>query len=61
MLVSGTSYDIDARVKATLQDVLSAYRVDAAKLEGLRPDIIVTQDHCEVCAVSLKEFEGSIR
>jgi hypothetical protein len=52
--VSGTSYDIDARVKAILQEGLSVYRVDAEKLEALRPDIIVTQDHCEVCAVSLK-------
>jgi len=39
--VTGTSYDIDSRVKV--------YRVDAGKLEALRPDIIVTQDHCEVC------------
>jgi iron complex transport system substrate-binding protein len=56
--VSGTSYDIDARVKAILQEGLSVYRVDAEKLEALRPDIIVTQDHCEVCAVSLKDVEA---
>src|SRR4029077_18021284 len=30
--VSGTSYDIDARVKAIVQEVLSVYRVDAEKL-----------------------------
>ena len=48
--LSGTSYDIDARVKAILQEGLSVYRVDAEKLEALRPDIVVTQDHCEVCA-----------
>jgi hypothetical protein len=44
------SYDIDARVKAILQKGLSVYRVDAEKLQALRADIIVTQDHCEVCA-----------
>jgi len=44
---SGTSYDIDARVKAILQEGLSIYRVDAEKLEALKPDIIVTQDHCD--------------
>ena len=58
--VSGTSYDIDARVKAILQEGLSVYRVDADKLEALRPDIIVTQDHCEVCAVSLKDVKAAL-
>ena len=58
--LSGTSYDIDARVKAILQEGLSVYRVDAEKLEALRPDIIVTQDHCEVCAVSLKDVEAAL-
>jgi ABC-type Fe3+-hydroxamate transport system substrate-binding protein len=47
---TGTSYDIDARVKAIVQEGLAVYRVDAEKLEALRPDIIVTQDHCEVGA-----------
>jgi hypothetical protein len=32
--VSGTSCDIDARVKAILQEGLSVYRVDAEKLES---------------------------
>ena len=36
--VRGTSYDIDARVKAILQEGLSVYRVDTEKLEALRPD-----------------------
>ncbi|MGC1346085.1 MAG: cobalamin-binding protein [Methyloceanibacter sp.] len=58
--LSGTSYDIDARVKAILQEGLSVYRVDAEKLEALRPDIVVTQDHCEVCAVSLKDVEVAL-
>ena len=58
--VTGTIYDIDARVKAILQEGLSVYRVDAEKLQALRPDIIVTQDHCEVCAVSLKDVEAAL-
>jgi iron complex transport system substrate-binding protein len=58
--VAGTSYDIDARVKAILQEGLSVYRVDAKKLKALRPDVIVTQDHCEVCAVSLKDVEAAL-
>src|SRR6478736_6749947 len=35
-------------------------RVDAEKLQALRPDIIVTQDHCEVCAASLKDVEAAL-
>jgi len=57
---TGTSYEIDARVKAIVQEGLAVYRVDAEKLEALRPDIIVTQDHCEVCAVSLKDVETAL-
>ncbi len=51
----GTSYQIDRRVKAVLQEGLSVYRVDAEVLAALEPDVIITQDHCEVCAASLGE------
>jgi iron complex transport system substrate-binding protein len=53
----GTSYEIDKRVKAILQESLSVYRVDATKLEELMPTHIITQAQCEVCAVSLKDVE----
>lgn len=59
-LVEGSSYDIDQRVKAILQEGLSVYRVDAEKLAAVRPDVIVTQDHCEVCAVSLGDVEDAL-
>src|SRR5437588_6233875 len=55
--VEGSSYQIDERVKAILQESLSVYRVDAEKLRELEPDVIVTQAQCEVCAVSLREVE----
>jgi len=58
--VQGTSLEIDQRVKAALQDGLSVYHVDAEKLRQLRPDVIVTQSHCEVCAVSLKDVEQAV-
>lgn len=58
--VEGSSYEIDQRVKAIVQEGLSVYRVDAAALEAARPDIIITQDHCEVCAVSLKDVENAL-
>ncbi|MDH3579844.1 MAG: cobalamin-binding protein [Hyphomicrobiales bacterium] len=58
--VEGSSYEIDARVKAIVQEGLSVYRVDAAALEAVQPDVIITQDHCEVCAVSLKDVEDAL-
>lgn len=58
--IEGTSYQIDQRVKAILQEGLSVYRVHADMLEQLQPDLIVTQDHCEVCAVSLKDVEDAV-
>jgi iron complex transport system substrate-binding protein len=58
--VHGTSLEIDQRVKAILTQSLSVYRVDADKLRQLRPDVIVTQTQCEVCAVSLKDVEDAI-
>lgn len=53
----GTSYEIDQRVKAILQESLSVYRVDAELLDSLKPTHIITQAQCEVCAVSLKDVE----
>src|SRR6201999_2597166 len=49
--VEGSSYAIDQRVKAVLQEALSVYRVDAAALEAVAPTHIITQSQCEVCAV----------
>jgi iron complex transport system substrate-binding protein len=57
----GTSYQIDQRVKAILQEALAVYRVDADLLRRLRPDVIVTQSQCEVCAVSLRDVEQIAR
>jgi len=56
----GTSYEIDARVKAIVQEGLSVYRVDAEALSGLDPDLLVTQTQCEVCAVSESDVERAL-
>ena len=53
----GSSYEIDQRVKAIVQESLSVYRVDADILESLQPTHILTQAQCEVCAVSLRDVE----
>lgn len=55
------SKEIDLQVKESVQKSLSLYRVHIPILKALRPDIIITQDQCEVCAVSLKELQEVIR
>lgn len=56
-----TSYDIDQQVRALVQEALSVYRVDGDVLRDLKPDLIVTQDQCEVCAVSLPDVEEALQ
>src|ERR1700720_2875383 len=56
----GTSAEIDQRVKKIVGDALSVYRVDAARLRELHPDVIVTQSQCEVCAVSESDVEAAV-
>jgi iron complex transport system substrate-binding protein len=47
-----TSAEIDRLVKETASESHSLYAVDAQLLDELAPDLIITQDLCEVCAVS---------
>jgi iron complex transport system substrate-binding protein len=54
------SGDIHQSVIHLLQNGLSVYKVDDEKLTSLKPDIILTQDHCEVCAVSFQDLENAI-
>lgn len=58
--VDGSSREIDERVKTLVQDGLAVYEVDAEALKNLAPDVIVTQDQCEVCAVSLADVERAV-
>jgi len=55
------SRQIDDEVRHALQNGLSLYQIDEAKLAELRPDLIVTQDQCQVCAVSLQQLEQILR
>jgi len=58
--VDGGSREIDERVKVTLQESVSVYHVDAAQLQALRPNVLVTQSQCDVCAVSLRDVEQAV-
>jgi iron complex transport system substrate-binding protein len=56
-----SSPEIDRGVRRLVQDGLSVYRIDLDVLRALQPDLIVTQDQCEVCAVSFSEVEQAVR
>lgn len=47
--------EIDRAVRTALAEGRPLYAVDEELIERLRPDVILTQDLCEVCAVSSKD------
>ena len=58
--VNGSSAEIDRQVREAIRDAASVYRVFDDVLERLRPTHIITQAHCEVCAVSLRDVEQAM-
>jgi len=53
-----SSLEIDRLVSDSLHRGESIYRPDLALLERLKPDLLVTQGICEVCAISHNEVEA---
>lgn len=47
-----SSVEIDRTVRAAVSDGRPLYAIDGTLLEALRPDLILTQNLCAVCAVS---------
>lgn len=59
-----TSAEIDHAVRSQLADLDghgSIYDLDEARLRELNPDLILTQELCEVCAVSYQTVERAAR
>ncbi|RCJ27243.1 cobalamin-binding protein [Nostoc minutum NIES-26] len=54
------SKDIHDEVNNLLQSALSIYQIKTDVLEQLQPTHIITQDQCDVCAVSLSEVEKAV-
>lgn len=56
----GTSAAIDQAVRQAMRDGgggASLYHLDERLLQELRPDVILTQDLCEVCSVDLRSVQ----
>jgi len=56
-----TSSEIDHAVRSQLDGHGSIYDLDTALLERLDPGLILTQELCDVCAVSYKQVEKAAR
>src|SRR5437667_984850 len=56
-----TSAEIDHAVRSQLDGHGSIYHLDEARLRELKPDLILTQELCEVCAVSYKTVQRAAR
>ena len=56
-----TSAEIDHHVTANIGRHGSIYTLKQDLLESLQPDLIVTQELCDVCAVSYKEVKHAAR
>jgi len=56
-----SSKEIDHAVRAQLDGHGSIYDLDTELLGALKPDLIITQELCDVCAVSYKTVEKAAR
>ncbi len=56
-----TSAEIDRRTPRELREGGTLYYLDTDRLRDLAPDLILTQELCDVCAVAPQEVERAVR
>ncbi|MFJ3616794.1 cobalamin-binding protein [Streptomyces iakyrus] len=56
-----TSREISDAVGGSSHSGSSLYTLDTEALAGLRPDVVLTQDLCDVCAVSYEKVSRAVR
>ncbi|HZU26959.1 MAG TPA: ABC transporter substrate-binding protein [Bryobacteraceae bacterium] len=57
--VSMSSGDIDREVRRRMRLGEPLYRIDTDLIRELKPDLIIAQSHCEVCAITPGDLERS--
>ena len=55
--INMSSGEIDAEVRRRLKTGEPLYHIDTNLIRELRPDLLITQAHCEVCAVTPGDVE----
>ena len=58
--VNGSSSEVDDAVRDLVRKGLSIYDVHEDVLKSLKPDFIITQTQCEVCAITEKELRRAV-
>jgi iron complex transport system substrate-binding protein len=58
---ASSSAEVDRHIRELVHQGSSIYALDAPLLEALHPDLILTQELCEVCAVSYPIVERAAR
>ncbi len=56
-----SSAAIDDQVRQSVKSQEPLYRIDVDRLAALRPDLIVTQAQCDVCAVKYDDVVAAVR
>ena len=56
-----TSAEIHRHISAAVHRGSSIYHLDRELLERLSPDLVLTQELCDVCAVSYEQVERAVR
>jgi iron complex transport system substrate-binding protein len=56
-----SSLEIDRHIRNLVHEGSSIYRLDAERLQLLKPDLILTQELCDVCAVSYPIVQDAAR
>lgn len=57
--VTVSSREIDEEVRRRLHAGEPLYRIDTELIQELKPDLLLTQSHCEVCAITPGDVERS--
>lgn len=60
LLPNATSREIDGQIHNLLGASLSIYRLNTRLLQELKPDLILTQSQCDVCAASEAEVSKAL-
>ncbi len=55
-----SSAAIDSAVKQKIENALSLYELDFDLIKSLNPDLIITQDQCEVCAIHVDDLRSKL-
>ncbi|HLH41883.1 MAG TPA: ABC transporter substrate-binding protein [Bryobacteraceae bacterium] len=59
--VSVSSAEIDREVNRRLRSGEALYEIDYDLIQSLKPDVIVAQSHCEVCAVTPADVNRAMK